>query len=185
MSGVKSPQGTSRIVQFVVGLIWLAGLMVAPASACFAADTSLDARIQQLSASINEHSADVLGLQEALQYPVNTRVTVFLSLETRDTLSLDSIELFLNDQPVASHLYTPRERDALAAGGVQQLYMGNLASGGQTLRAVITARSADKDFVRRESSLNFTKQAGELGLELKLSARAPAFEPRIDFVQWK
>lgn len=146
---------------------------------------TLDDQIDQLAAEVNDHSAKVEGLQESLLYPVNTRLTVFLTLETRKALDLDSVELFVNDRPVASHLYTPRERSALEAGGVQQLYIGNIESGAHNIRAVITARSADKDFVRREASHPFTKRPGALGVELKLGARAPDFEPYISFTEWK
>lgn len=89
---------------------------------------SLDDDIESLSAQVNEHLASVRSLERQLLYPTHTRLSVFLSLAERETLDLDAIELFLNDQPVASHLYQNRERSALEAGGVQELYIGNLAT---------------------------------------------------------
>jgi hypothetical protein len=53
------------------------------------------------------------------------------------------------------------------------------------LKTVITARSADDDFVRRESTHKFRKRPGVLRLQMSLEARAPDYEPRVSFVEWE
>jgi hypothetical protein len=146
---------------------------------------SLDDDIESLSAQVNEHLASVRSLERQLLYPTHTRLSVFLSLAERETLDLDAIELFLDDQPVASHLYQNRERSALEAGGVQELYIGNLATGQHRLKAVITARAADKSFVRREAVRSFIKPPGALVVELTVAAPAPDYQPRVTFTEWK
>lgn len=169
---------TNRVI-----LRGILALMLAPGTGAVA--STLDADIDALAAQVNKHVANVEALEQALLYPVSTRLTVFLTLEAKDALDLDSVELFLNDRPVASHLYSPREREALDAGGVQQLYLGNLPSGSHELKVVITARSANDSFVRREASHTLEKTAGALGVQMNLGARAPDFEPRVSFVEWK
>ncbi|MBC7182663.1 MAG: AraC family transcriptional regulator [Marinobacter sp.] len=156
-------------------------LLSAPALAA----TSLDEEIESLSAEVAEHSANVFALEQKLLHPANTRLAVFLTLQSREALDLDSVELFLNGQPVASHLYNGRERASLERGGIQQLFTGNLRNGQHELKAVITARSANDDFVRRESVHRFRKNPGTLRLQMSLEAQAPDYEPRVSFVEWK
>jgi hypothetical protein len=149
------------------------------------ASTSLDDEIEALSAEVAGYSASVFALEQKVLHPANTRLAVFLTLQSRDALDLDSVELFVNGQPVASHLYTERERASLERGGIQQLFTGNLKNGEHELKTVITARSANDDFVRRESVHRFRKRPGTLRLQMSLEARAPDYEPRVSFVEWK
>ena len=82
---------------------------------------SLDQEIDRLKADVADLSQTLYQLEENVLYPVDTQVAVFLTLRNREGLDLDSVELYLNDTPVASHLYTDQERDALKQGGVQRL----------------------------------------------------------------
>ncbi|MFP3442429.1 hypothetical protein R0K18_32325, partial [Pantoea sp. SIMBA_133] len=66
----------------------------------------LDEELKELSAKVASHSEDVLALEQKVLHPANTRLAVFLTLQSRDALDLDSVELFVNGQPVASHLYS-------------------------------------------------------------------------------
>lgn len=146
---------------------------------------ALDAEIAELKAEISTHAREVFKLEQQVLHPVNTRLAVFLTLASRDGLDLDSVELFVNGEPVASHLYTTREAGSLQQGGIQQLFVGNLANGAHELKAVITARAVNDRFVRRESSHRFQKRPGALRLQMALETRAPDYEPRISFVEWK
>lgn len=148
------------------------------------ADT-LDSEIDRLKADMADLSQSLYELEEDVLYPADTQVAVFLTLKDREGLELDTVELYLNDTPVASHLYTERERGSLKQGGVQRLYIGNLPHGAHELKAVLTARSANERFVRREVSHDFRKRPGESRLQMTLDARAPDFEPVVSFQEWK
>ncbi|MGO1502407.1 MAG: AraC family transcriptional regulator [Marinobacter sp.] len=163
-----------------VGLIVAAALMCGPATA-----SSLDEEIANLKAEVSAHADEVFQLEQQVLHPVDTRLAIFLTLASRDGLNLHSVELFVNGQPVASHLYTGRERGSLKHGGIQQLFTGNLANGAHQLKAVITARAANDRFVRRESTHRFQKRPGALRLQVALEAKAPDYEPRVSFVEWK
>lgn len=154
-------------------------------AASAAAADGLDEELERLSAEVASHSERVFALEQKVLHPANTRLAVFLTLQSRDALDLDSVELFVNGQPVASHLYSRRERTSLERGGIQQLFTGNLENGEHELKTVITARSADDDFVRRESTHRFRKRPGVLRLQMSLEARAPAYEPRVSFLEWE
>lgn len=163
-----------------IGSVVLA-LLAAPAKPA----AGLDEKLERLSAEVASHSERVFALEQKVLHPANTRLAVFLTLQSRDALDIDSVELFVNGQPVASHLYSERERASLERGGIQQLFTGNLENGEHELKTVITARSADDDFVRRESTHRFRKRPGVLRLQLSIEARAPDYEPRVSFVEWE
>lgn len=148
------------------------------------ADT-LDNEIDRLKADVADLSQTLYQLEEDVLYPADTQVAVFLTLRDREGLELDTVELYLNGTPVASHLYTERERGSLKQGGVQRLYIGNLPHGTHQLKAVLTARSANERFVRREVTHDFRKRPGESRIQMTLDARAPDYEPVVSFQEWK
>lgn len=152
-------------------------------SGAFGSD--IDLAIDQLRAEVSEHSARVFALEQRLLHPADSRLSVFLTLGSPGALALDSVELFVNGKPAVSHLYSEREQEALEDGGVQQLFIGNLPNGSHSLNAVVTARSGNDRFVRRESSYRFQKHPGSLQLQMTLDAKAPEFEPRVSFREWK
>ena len=182
MFGRQKPQ-KCRIAPGIRGGC-ISGMIIAAMAATSHA-SSLDEQIERLNADITRHTASVHALEQKLLHPVNTRVAVFLSLANRQALELDSVELFVNEQPVTAHLYTENERSSLGQGGVHQLFIGNLADGRHTLKAVINARAANNRFVRREIVHDFRKQPGTLRLQMTLNAKAPDYEPEVSFVEWK
>lgn len=145
----------------------------------------LNADINRLKAEVADLAGELYALEESILHPADTQVAVFLTLARKDVLELDSIELFVNDTPVSSHLYTDRERQSLQQGGVQQLYLGNVPHGEHELRAVLTARTGNDRYIRREAEHRFQKRPGESRIKLSLDARAPDYEPRFLFSEWK
>ncbi|KPQ01399.1 AraC family transcriptional regulator [Marinobacter sp. HL-58] len=185
VAGAQLTQPVRR--KFGVTAATLAALFIAlvlPSGPGVEADT-LDGDIDRLKADVADLSQRLYELEEDVLYPADTQVAVFLTLRDRDGLELDTIELYLNDTPVASHLYTERERDSLKQGGVQRLYMGNLPHGSHQLKAVLTASSANERFVRREVTHAFRKSPGESRIQMTLDAKAPDYEPDVSFQEWK
>lgn len=159
----------------------LTTMLVAPV----AHGDNLDSEIDQLRSEVAELSQALFALEADILHPADTQLAVFLTLESRNALELDSVEFFINGHPAASHLYTPRERVSLAQGGVQRLYIGNLPNGQHTLKASLTAQAANDRYVRREASFRFQKRPGESRVQLKLDAKAPDYEPTITFREWQ
>jgi len=149
------------------------------------AAAELDTEIDRLKADVAELASDLYELEEAFLHPADTQVAVFLTLARSDALTLDSIELSVNDTPVASHFYSERELRSLQQGGVQQLFIGNVPVGEHRLKAVLTARTANDRYVRREVAHRFQKEPGEFRIQLSVDARAPEYEPQIGFAEWK
>lgn len=149
------------------------------------AGTPLDGDIAEIKAEVASLSQALLELEESVLHPSDTQVAVFLALKDKEGLALDSVELYLNDSPVSSHLYSDRERQSLRKGGIQRLYIGNLPHGSHRLKAVLTARSANDRFIRREVNHEFRKRPGESHIQMTLDAAAPDYEPVVSFREWK
>ncbi|MFL1465546.1 AraC family transcriptional regulator [Marinobacter sp. DUT-3] len=179
-TGPASSRGRFRLT--VILLVILGHTLLFPSHV---AANELDAEISQLKADVASLAVEVFALEEGILHPADTRVTVFLTLARKDALTLDSVELYVDDTPVASHLYSDRELSALEQGGVQQLYTGNLPHGDHVLKTVLTARAPDDRYVRRESTHRFRKLPGEYRIQVSLDARAPDYEPQVSFREWK
>lgn len=178
--GCRGGQGSGFVAGLSASVILMLPVWLSPAVA-----SALDDDIDALRAETSANAKAIDELEKQVWQLVDTRLAVYLTLGNQNGLDLDSVELFVNGKPAASHLYTPSESSSLKQGGIQQLFTGNLANGTHELKAVITARAANDRFVRRESSHRFSKRPGELRLEMALEAKAPDYEPRVSFVEWK
>ena len=121
---------------------------------------SLDEQVQEIKSDVLEIAAELRNLEERLLFPSNTQVAVFVSLdlEEGDSLELDSVQIQIDGQPAARHIYSFKELEALQKGGVQRLYTGNVRTGEHRLEVAVTGVTAGgKDFVHSES-FNFTKE---------------------------
>ena len=92
-------------------------------------DTAVAERVEDLKKKVIRLNRDLFILEEDLLFPASTRIAVFLSVDTGKFLELDAVKLKVNDEIVASHLYTERQVKALERGGRQRLYVGNLKTG--------------------------------------------------------
>ena len=176
MFGSQKPQGRRQnrglagiLVTLVASLLFCNGI----------AASDLDGDIVELKEEAGQHSVSIRSLERNQLRPLGTRLAVFLTLDSGSGLELDSIDLFIDNRSVASRLYSPRERSGLKEGAIPPLYVGHLENGDHELKAVLTARSVDGDFVRREATHPFSKQSTALALKLNLTANAPDFEPRV------
>lgn len=180
-------QWNSGITALLKSASWL-GLflyLVMTVTVSASEDTPLDQEIAEIRSEVASLSQTLFELEEAILHPADTQVSVFLNLKTREGLELNSVELYMDDSPVSSHLYTERERESLRQGGVQRLYIGNLPHGDHELKAILTARSANDRFIRREVFHDFRKRPGESRIQITLDAAAPNYEPDISFQEWK
>jgi hypothetical protein len=76
----------------------------------------LDEQVQQIKSDVLSIAAELSTLEEKLLFPSNTQVAVFVSLIGGETFRLDALEIELGGEPVAHHLYTFKEFEALQKG---------------------------------------------------------------------
>jgi len=101
---------------------------------------SLDEQVQEIKSDVLSIAAELSNLEERLLYPSNTQVAVFVSLEEGEALRLDSVQIEIDGELVAHHIYSFKELEALQKGGVQRIYTGNIPTGEHQLQVSMTGK---------------------------------------------
>jgi hypothetical protein len=113
---------------------------------------SLDEQVQEIKSDVLGIAAELSGLEERLLYPSNTQFALFVSLAEGDDFRLDSVQIQIDGELVAHHIYSFKELEALQKGGVQRIYTGNVPTGGHRLDvSMIGKRSGGGDLASTES----------------------------------
>jgi hypothetical protein len=89
----------------------------------------LDEQVQEIKSDVLAIAAELSQLEEKLLYPSGTQVAVFVALAPADPMRLDAVRVQIDGQLVAHYIYSFKELDALRKGGVQRIYVGNVATG--------------------------------------------------------
>lgn len=145
---------------------------------------NIDNQLQALKKDVLALNRDLFILKEELMFPAHTQIAVFLSLDVGEFFELDSVNLKLDDQPIASHLYTPKQNNALVRGGVQRLYLGNVKHGEHELVAVFTGRGPQGRDYRRATSFVFEKGDEATHLEVKITDSEKILQPEFSIKNW-
>ena len=129
----------------------------------------LDEQVQEIKSDVLAIAAELNRLEERLLYPSNTQVAVFVSLQADDGFLLDSLEIRLNGEAVAYHLYSYKELEALKKGGVQRIYTGNLGTGQHEMQVTMLGRSKGGSDLSQSESFRIEKSVGPKAVEIKLA----------------
>jgi hypothetical protein len=179
-----------RITELALLLACSAALAQQPAAPAAAASAptpaaTLDSRIQDLKSEVIKLNRDLLVLEEELLFPANTQVAVFVSMDVGKLFELESVQVKLNDQVIATHLYTPLEVQALHRGGVQRLHVGNLRAGEHQLVALFTGRGPHERDYKRGTTLKFDKSTGAKYIELRIQDTQAKLQPEFEVKVWQ
>ena len=131
----------------------------------------LDEQVQEIKSDVLGIAAELNQLEEKLLYPSNTQVAVFVSLADGETFRLDSVEIQLDGKPVAHHLYTFKELEALQKGGVQRIYTGNILAGEHDLQVLVIGKSAEGVDFRNTNNFKVNKDVGPEIVEVSLATQ--------------
>ena len=112
---------------------------------------SLDEQVQEIKSDVLAIGAELSLLEEKLLYPSNTQVAVFVSLAEGESFRLDSLGIQIDGEPVARHVYSFKELEALHKGGVQRIYTGNIATGEHRLEVSVAGKLGGKDWSGAET----------------------------------
>jgi hypothetical protein len=120
---------------------------------------SLDEQVQEIKSDVLSIAAELGNLEERLLYPSNTQLALFVALSEGETLRLDSMQIQIDGELVAHHIYSFKELEALQKGGVQRIYTGNVPTGEHRLEVSIAGKTpGGRDFDGIES-FSFRKDA--------------------------
>src|SRR5262244_2257323 len=129
----------------------------------------LDEQVQQTKSDVLSIAAELNQLEEKLLYPSGTQVAIFIALAKGDQMRLDAVRLEIDGQPVAHYIYSFKELEALRKGGVQRIYVGNVATGGHQLNVLVDGKlKAGTDFSRTEH-FTFRKEVKPKFVELTMA----------------
>ena len=138
----------------------------------------LDEQVQEIKSDVLGIAAELNQLEEKLLYPSNTQVAVFVSLVTGETFRLDSVEIRLDGKPVANHIYTFKELQALQKGGVQRIYTGNIMTGNHDLQVSVIGKSKGGADLRNTKRFKVNKDVGPKIVDISLTAQGITFKDR-------
>lgn len=148
-------------------------------------DQPLAERVETVKQAALELNRDLLILEEELLFPTHTQVTVFVSMDVGEYFQLDSVKLKIDEELVASYLYTERQVNALFRGGVQRLYLGNLKAGEHEVTAIFTGKGPVEREYKRGATITVSKGASPLQLELKIVDSTAKQQPEFSIKEWQ
>ena len=138
----------------------------------------LDEQVQDIKGDVLSIAADLNQLEEKLLYPSNTQIAVFVSLMRGETFRLDSVEIQLDGKPVAHHIYTFKELQALQEGGVQRIHTGNIQTGDHDLRVSVIGKSKGGADLRNTKRFKVNKDVGPKIVEISLTEQGITLKDR-------
>jgi hypothetical protein len=119
----------------------------------------LDEQVQEIKSDVLGIAAELSRLEERLLYPSNTQVAVFISLAEGEKLRLDSVQIQIDGEPAARHVYSFQELEALRKGGVQRIYTGNVSTGEHRLEVSFAGKHPGGADVSESETFSFSKGA--------------------------
>ena len=118
----------------------------------------LDEEVQAIKSDVLSIAEELRRLEEKLLYPSGTQVAIFVSLAKGDQMRLDAVRLQIDGQLVAHYIYSAKELEALRKGGVQRIYVGNVATGDHRLDVLIDGKLAGGADFSRTGQFAFRKE---------------------------
>jgi len=118
----------------------------------------LDEQIQEIKSDSLRMAAELSQLEEKLLYPSGTQVAIFVELAKGDTMRLDAVRLQIDGQLVAHYIYSAKELQALRKGGVQRIYVGNVATGDHKVDVLVDGKLEGGADFSRTGQFTFRKE---------------------------
>src|SRR5215467_4440812 len=129
----------------------------------------LDEQVQQTKSDVLSIAAELNQLEEKLLYPSGTQVAIFVALAKGDEPRLDAVRLQIDGQLVAHYIYSAKELEALRKGGVQRIYVGNVATGDHQLNVLVDGKLKGGGDFNRTEHFTFHKEVKPKLVELRVA----------------
>jgi hypothetical protein len=133
---------------------------------------SLDEQVQEIKSDVLRIAAELSHLEEKLLYPSNTQVALFVSLAEGQTFRLDSVQIQIDGELVAHHIYSFKELEALQKGGVQRIYTGNIPTGEHQLEVSVAGELPGGRDLSGTESFSFSKDVEPKLVGITLAGQA-------------
>jgi hypothetical protein len=143
----------------------------------------LDEQVQDIKKDVLAISTELNLLEEKLLYPSNTQVSLFVSLAPDDDFRLDAVEVEIDGKPVAHHIYSFKELEALREGGMQRIYTGNIRTGEHELKVGFIGKGTLGSDFHKVDTYRFKKGVGPGLVEMRLEDSGIGSKS-IEFKDW-
>ena len=143
----------------------------------------LDAQVQVLKSDVLSIAEELSRLEEKLLVPSGTQVAVFVALAEGAQMRLDAVRLQIDGKLVAHYIYSAKELEALRKGGVQRVYVGNVATGEHQLEVLVDGKREDGEDFSQTEQFAFRKEAKPKLVELTLAGPGSGNTP-IALTDW-
>lgn len=140
--------------------------------------------IQELKSDVVTLNKDLRLVEEKLLFPSSTKYSVFVSMNSGEFFTLESVKLKIDGRLVATHIYSEKQRQSLSRGGIQKLYITNLNEGKHSATVFFTGIGPNGRAYKLANTLNFDKGSAGEYLELSVRDDGQAQEPYIFIKQW-
>jgi len=137
----------------------------------------LDEEVQEIKSDVLRISEELKRLEEKLLYPSGTQVAIFVAVAKGDQMRLDAVRLQIDGHLVAHYIYSAKELEALRKGGVQRIYVGNVATGEHQLEVLVDGKLPDGADYSRTEHFTFRKEVKPKLVGLTLAAPNSASAP--------
>ena len=118
---------------------------------------TLDEQVQEIKSDVLDIASELGNLEERLLYPSNTQVAVFVTLGEDEDFRLDAVQIEINDELAAHHIYSFKELEALQKGGVQRIYTGNVTTGEHAMNISVIGKSTNGEDFSISDTFTFAK----------------------------
>ncbi len=139
----------------------------------------------QLKQQVIQLNRELFLLEQALLFPPETQLSLFMSVDTGQFMHIDSVQILLDDKPVGGHLYTESQLAALQRGAIQPLLQVNIEAGEHQLTAVFVGKGPDNRDYRRAVTYNFEKTSKAVLLEVQVNDRSSNYQPEFVIQPWE
>jgi hypothetical protein len=144
----------------------------------------LDRGLQAIKQEAVDINQELLDLEEAVLYPPDQQLVVFVSLPAESRFRPETVQVTLNGDEIAERTYTHEEGVALRNGGVHRLHMGRLPDGAHTLVVSVAGLSETGQPYRREISATIVKGLGPKYVELGIQPAGKDEAPKLTIEAW-
>ncbi len=118
----------------------------------------LDEQIQEIKSDVLGISQELNRLEEKLLFPSGTQVAIFIAMAKGDPMRLDAVRLKIDGQLAAHYIYSSKELEALRKGGMQRIYVGNVATGDHQIEVLVDGKLEGGADFSRTGNFAFRKE---------------------------
>jgi hypothetical protein len=145
--------------------------------------SDLDEQVQEVKSDVLSIAQELSRLEEKLLYPSGTQVAIFIALAKGDQMRLDAVRLQIDGRLVADYIYSFKELEALRKGGVQRIWVGNLATGDHQLEVRVDGKLEGGADFSRTGRFTFRKEVKPKLVGLTLAGKGSGNTP-IALEEW-